>query len=249
MGLFSHHDKEPETAEFMGLVLNADALVTPVGDMPLGEIARAEFFRKIVHDGYGPDETSAPAVVGGAVVGGVVFGAAGAVVGGLAGSTVKEQGEEKLRSEAVQLIFETDTLNFTMDIPRDREGGAVAFAESVKHAMKRHAKVVARTRERFRSRPKRGEPHGRREPEHAQPASRTCTTRRPVAGMGAPHRFRIAGRRRRVARSVADTVRHPHRPCRMSWAHSKGMRWRSCRRSASPPRSSTTTAPPSAGAR
>ncbi len=85
--------------------------MTPVGSMPLGEITRAEFIRKIVHDGYGPEETSAPAVVGGAVVGGVVFGAAGAVVGGLAGSTVKEPGAEQLRTDAVQLIFETGTLN------------------------------------------------------------------------------------------------------------------------------------------
>ena len=138
MGLFSHHDDEPLTGEFMGLVLGEDALVTPVGAMPLGEITRAEFFRKIVHDGYGPEETSVPAVVGGAVVGGVVFGAAGAVVGGLAGSTVKEQGEEQLRSESVQLIFDTATLHYAMDIPREHEGGAVAFAESVKRAMKHH---------------------------------------------------------------------------------------------------------------
>jgi hypothetical protein len=138
MGLFSHHDDAPETAEFMGLVLDADALQTPAGSMPLGEITRAEFYRKIVHDGYGPEETSAPAVVGGAVVGGVVFGAAGAVVGGLAGSTVKEQGAEQLRTDAVQLIFESGTLNYSMDIPRDQEGAAVSFAEAVKHAMKRH---------------------------------------------------------------------------------------------------------------
>jgi len=140
MGLFSRHEGEPETAEFMGLVLDENALLTPVGSMPLGEITRAEFFRKIVHDGYGPDETSVPAVVGGAVVGGVVFGAAGAVVGGLAGSTVKEQGEEQLRSEAVQLIFDTETLHYAMDIPRELEGGAVSFAESVKHAVKQHQK-------------------------------------------------------------------------------------------------------------
>jgi hypothetical protein len=140
MGLFSHHDDVPETAEFMGLALSADSLQTPAGSMPLGEITRAEFYRKIVHDGYGPEETSAPAVVGGAVVGGVVFGAAGAVVGGLAGSTVKEPGAEQLRTDAVQLIFEAGALNYSMDIPREQEGGAVAFAEAVKHAMKRHSK-------------------------------------------------------------------------------------------------------------
>jgi hypothetical protein len=140
MGLFSHHDDAPGTAEFLGLVLDADALHTPAGAMPLGEITRAEFYRKIVHDGYGPEETSAPAVVGGAVVGGVVFGAAGAVVGGLAGSTVKEPGEEQLRTDAVQLIFETNALKYSVDIPRDQEGGAIAFAESVKHAVKQHRK-------------------------------------------------------------------------------------------------------------
>ncbi len=140
MGLFDRHDEAPETAEFLGLVLDANALQTPAGIMPLGEITRAEFYRKIVHDGYGPEETSAPAVVGGAVVGGVVFGAAGAVVGGLAGSTVKEQGAEQLRTDAVQLIFETSALNYSMDISRDQEGGAIAFADAVKHAVKRHKK-------------------------------------------------------------------------------------------------------------
>ena len=140
MGLFSHHDDAPETAEFMGLVLDEDALRRPSAPCRSARSPERSSIRKIVHDGYGPEETSAPAVVGGAVVGGVVFGAAGAVVGGLAGSTVKEQGDEQLRSDAVQLIFETGTLNYIMDIPRDQEGGAVSFAESVKHAVKRHKK-------------------------------------------------------------------------------------------------------------
>jgi hypothetical protein len=138
MGLFDHHDHKPETGEFMGLVLDAESLHTPSGEMRLEDITRADFHRTIVSDGYGPDETSAPAVVGGAVVGAAVFGAAGAVVGGLAGSTVKEQGEEKLRTQDVQLIFETPDLEFRMDIPRDQEGAAVTFADTVQRAVKHH---------------------------------------------------------------------------------------------------------------
>lgn len=136
MGLFSHNDHTPEHAEFMGLVLDGDSLQTPAGAMPLAEIKRAEFLRTIEGDGYGPDETSVPAVIGGAVVGGAVFGAAGAVVGGLAGSTVKEQGQEKLKTTAVQLIFATQSIDYSMDIPRDQEGAAYTFSETVKHAMK-----------------------------------------------------------------------------------------------------------------
>jgi hypothetical protein len=138
MSLFKHAEHEPEHAEFMGLVLDDQGLHTPEGDMPLGDIKRAEFLRTLVSDGHGPDETSVPAVIGGAVVGGAVFGAAGAVVGGLAGSTVKEEGDEKLRTAAVQLIFETDALDFVMDIPRDQEGAAYTFSESVKKAVKHH---------------------------------------------------------------------------------------------------------------
>jgi hypothetical protein len=138
MGLFSHHEDEPETGEFMGLVLSPEALQTPGGTMQLADITCAEFLRTIVEDGHGPDQTSAPAVVGGAVVGGALFGVGGAVVGGYAGSTVKEDAEEKLKTLAVQLIFKTDDLSFDMDIPRDREGEAVTFAETVKRAVKRH---------------------------------------------------------------------------------------------------------------
>jgi hypothetical protein len=137
MSLF-HHDHEVEHAEFEGLVLDADGLLTPSGLMPLAEITRAEFLRTLVSDGYGPEETSDAAVVGGAVVGAAVFGVAGAVVGGLAGSTVKEEGQEKLKTASVQLIFETADLNFTMDISRDQEGAAYKFSESVKKAMKHH---------------------------------------------------------------------------------------------------------------
>jgi hypothetical protein len=138
MGLFDHHDREPEHAEFMGLVLDGVALSTPVGSMPLGEITRAEFKREVVSDGYGPEETSAAAVAGGAVVGGVLFGAVGAVAGGLAGSTVKEEGSEKLKTQSVQLIFETDSLDYSVDIPHEHEYAAVDFVDAVKRAMKHH---------------------------------------------------------------------------------------------------------------
>ena len=137
MGLFSHHEDEPKTGEFMGLVLSPDALQTPGGTMQLADITCAEFSRTIVDDGPGAEQTSAPAVVGGAVVGSALFGVSGAVVGGYVGSTVKEEGEKKLRTLAVQLIFKTDDLSFDMDIPRDREEEAVAFAETVKRAVKR----------------------------------------------------------------------------------------------------------------
>jgi hypothetical protein len=136
MGLFNHDDDKPQTGEFMGLVLDAEALHTPEGSMPIGDITRAEFLRTIESDGPGPEETSVPAVVGGAVVGGAVLGVPGAVLGGLAGSTYKEDGPEKLKTTAVQLIFSTDSLNFAMDIPRDEEGNAITFAETVKRAMK-----------------------------------------------------------------------------------------------------------------
>ena len=139
MGLFGHHEHEPETGEFMGLVLDETGLSTPVGLMTLDEITRAEFLRDIVEAGHGPEQSSAPAVVGGAVVGAALFGAVGAVAGGLAGSTVKEDGPVELRTQSVQLIFETKDLDYRMDIPREEEGAAVTFAETVKRALKHHA--------------------------------------------------------------------------------------------------------------
>lgn len=138
MGWFDHSDDEPESATFMGLVLDDEGLLTPVGLMPLGEITRAEFLRDIVEDGYGPDETSTAAVAGGAVAGAVVFGPVGAVAGGLAGSTVKEQGPAHLTTRSVRLIFDAGDLHYQMDIPRDQEGGAITFAETVKRAVKHH---------------------------------------------------------------------------------------------------------------
>ena len=122
MGLFDRDDKEPEPAEYAGLVLDAEGLHTPVGLMPLGDVRRAEFLRNINGDGFGAEETSVPAVAGGAVVGGVLFGGVGAVAGGLLGSTVKEEGPERLRTDSVQLIFETDDLHFATDIPREAGG-------------------------------------------------------------------------------------------------------------------------------
>jgi hypothetical protein len=138
MGLFSHHESEPETGEFMGLALDAEALHTPAGVMPLGEITRADFHRDIVGAGREPDETSTAAVVGGAAVGAVAFGAVGAVAGGLLGSTVKEPGEEILKTTGVRLIFESRDVNYSLDIPRDQEGGAIKFADTVQRAMKHH---------------------------------------------------------------------------------------------------------------
>jgi len=138
MGLFGHHADEPITGEFMGLVLDEEALRTPAGVMPLGAITRAEFLREIVGAGPGPDETSVPAVVGGAAVGAVAFGGVGAVAGGLLGSTVKQEGEERLKTQSVRLIFATDALNYSIDIPREQEGGAITFAETVKSAVKHH---------------------------------------------------------------------------------------------------------------
>ena len=138
MGLFSHHDSASESAEFLGLVLDGTALSTPAGPMVLGRITRAEFVRDVVPDGPGPEEASPAAVVGGVVVGAALFGEIGAVVGGLAGSTVKEAGPEHLRTQSVQLVFETDTLNYSIDIPRDQEYAAVDFVDAVKRAMKHH---------------------------------------------------------------------------------------------------------------
>jgi len=110
--------------------------------MPLAEITRAEFVREVVRDGVGPghQETSAPAVAGGAVVGGAVFGAAGAVVGGLLGSTVKEDvpGTPMLHTSSVRIVFETNDLAYSMDIPRDLEARANDFAKAVHKAAKRH---------------------------------------------------------------------------------------------------------------
>jgi hypothetical protein len=135
MGLFDRNDGKPIHAEFKDLVLDGDVLRTPVGAMPVRDLTRAEFLRTIVSDGPGPKETSVPAVVGGAVVGGAVFGAAGAVLGGLAGSTLKEDGPEMLRTSATQLIFETDSLHYSLDIVRADEGAAYTFSEAVKKAM------------------------------------------------------------------------------------------------------------------
>lgn len=138
MGWFDHESHESETGEFMGLVLGEEDLETPVGAMPIGEITRAEFVRTIIPGGQGPEETSVPAVVGGALVGGALFGTAGAIVGGVAGSTVKEEGPEELQTKSVQVIFGTSDTEFAMDVPRDKEYGAVEFVDTVKRAIEHH---------------------------------------------------------------------------------------------------------------
>ena len=130
------------TARFADLELGEDALSTPAGIMPLAEITRAEFVRELVKDGPGAShqETSVPAVAGGAVVGGAVFGAAGAVVGGLLGSTVKEDvpGTPSYHTSSVKIVFETPDLTYSMDISRDQEVRANDFAKAVQKAAKRH---------------------------------------------------------------------------------------------------------------
>jgi hypothetical protein len=138
MSIFEKHDHAPEHAEFMDLVLDAGVLTTPSGPMPIEALTRAEFLRTFSESAPGPEETSVPAVVGGAVVGGVVFGAAGAVVGGVLGSTVKEEGQAEPRQSAAHLSFATDQLSYSMDVPRDQEGAAYTFSEAVKKAMKHH---------------------------------------------------------------------------------------------------------------
>jgi hypothetical protein len=138
MSIFEKHDHTPTRAEFMGLALDAGVLTTPAGPMPIEALTQAEFLRTFAESAPGPGETSVPAVIGGAVVGGVVFGAAGAVVGGVLGSTVKEEGQAKPRQSSAHLSFATDELNYSMDVPRDQEGAAYTFSETVKKAMKQH---------------------------------------------------------------------------------------------------------------
>ncbi|MDA3937423.1 MAG: hypothetical protein PF636_11340 [Actinomycetota bacterium] len=131
--------------EFMGLVLDDGVLHTPSGPMDLDDLTRAEFVREVVAAGHGPSTQgySPQATAGGAVVGGVLFGGAGAVVGGLLGSTAKQEvpGAPEYRTASVQLVFETGSSDFSMDIPRDKEADAHAFAQSVEKAMKRHKKM------------------------------------------------------------------------------------------------------------
>lgn len=131
-----------QTKRFMDLLLDDEALHTPEGTMPLSEITRAEFVRDVVSDGPGPstERTSAPAVIGGAVVGGALLGTAGAVVGGLLGSTVKEEeaGAPSFHTASVKIVFETDSLVFSMEIPRDRETEAYHFVRAVQKAAKHH---------------------------------------------------------------------------------------------------------------
>ena len=65
--------------------------------------------------------------------------ASGEVVrgGGCAGQHVGPW-QELLRTQSVRLIFATDALSYSVDIPREQEGEAITFAETVKRAVKRH---------------------------------------------------------------------------------------------------------------
>lgn len=131
-----------EPMRFAELVLDDDALHTPVGTMPLSEITRAEFLREVVSDGPAAStlQTSAPAVVGGAIAGGALLGPAGTVAGGLLGSTVKEDvpGTPKWRTQSVKIVFETDSLLYSMDIAREQEMEANHFTQAVRKAAKHH---------------------------------------------------------------------------------------------------------------
>ncbi|HSK46380.1 MAG TPA: hypothetical protein VLA05_00075 [Coriobacteriia bacterium] len=131
------------TSRFADLLLDEESLHTPNGVMPLSEITRAEFVRELESHGSGgsTQETSAPAVVGGAAAGGVLFGAVGAVAGGLLGSTVKEEvpGRPKFQTKSVRIVFETNNLAYSMDVARDQEARANDFAKAVHKAAKRHA--------------------------------------------------------------------------------------------------------------
>jgi len=126
---------------FADLLLDEEALHTPVGIMPLSEITRAEFVREVDHVGSGSStrETSAPAVVGGAAVGGAMFGAVGAVAGGLLGSTVKEEvaGTPSIHTKSVKVYFETSQLSYVLDIPYENEMEASRFAQAVHKAADR----------------------------------------------------------------------------------------------------------------
>lgn len=126
---------------FADLVLDEDALHTPEGTMPLPEITRAEFVRDAVVSSPGPStqETSVPAVAGGAVVGGALFGTVGAVAGGLLGSTVKEDvpGTPRVHTKSVTIVFETQTRAYSMDIARQQEVDADRFVRAVRKAVKR----------------------------------------------------------------------------------------------------------------
>ena len=130
--------KEP--VHFMGLVLDDEVLLTPVGPMAVADLTRAEFVREVVRDGEGPttEVTSVPAVAGGALIGGALLGGAGALGGGLLGSTVKREvpGAPKFRTASVKLVFETESSAFEMDIPRDEELRAHKFAQTVERAMR-----------------------------------------------------------------------------------------------------------------
>jgi hypothetical protein len=128
--------------EFMDVVMDGESLQTPEGTWPLAEVIRAEFVRETEVDGRKPDaqETSLPAVAGGAAAGGALFGTAGAVVGGVLGSGVKEDmpGAPNVRTVSARLVFETDgSETYSLDVPREQELDAISFAKKVEKAAMR----------------------------------------------------------------------------------------------------------------
>jgi len=124
---------------FMGLVLDDEGLHTPDGTFALRELTRAEFVRDVQRAGSGASttETSGGAVAGGAVLGGVLLGPVGAVGGALLGSSVKRQeaGAPVYATKSVQLVFETATGGFSLDIPRSQESAGYEFSRVVQRAM------------------------------------------------------------------------------------------------------------------
>lgn len=130
------------SAEFMDLVLDDQDLHTPEGAMAISDLTCADFVRDIVRGDAGPDgrETSPAAALGGAAVGGALFGAVGAVGGAIAGSTYKEDvsGTREVESNTVRLVFETATNSYTMDVPRDAEEDAHDFIDKVNKALEEY---------------------------------------------------------------------------------------------------------------
>lgn len=129
-------------AEFMNLVLDDQVLHTPEGAMEISDLTCADFVRDVVRGDAGPDgqETSPGAVLGGAAVGGELFGAVGAVGGAIAGSTYKEDvpATREVKSNTVQLVFKTATNSYTMYVPHDAEEDAYDFVDEVNKAIKEY---------------------------------------------------------------------------------------------------------------
>lgn len=123
--------------KFMDLALDEEGLHTPDGVLKLHGITRADIIRNRSRDqGETESETSAPSVLGGALLGGAIAGPLGALGGGLLGSTVKHEsgGDGVPRTVSASLIFESPDLAYSTTVPRDRVEEAEAFVAAVKGA-------------------------------------------------------------------------------------------------------------------